>query len=207
MPLGEVLDISTQVARALHAAHAAGIVHRDIKPENLMLRSDGIVKVLDFGIAKLTDEPPSNSTSFTVRSFINTEPNNVMGTASYMSPEQARGTPVDARSDVFSLGVVIYEMVTGFLPFAGSTSTEILASIQSDQESAPLGYYANALPAEFERIISKALRKNRNERYQTIKGLLTDLTGFARQLELEAWRNNELRPSCRCVQPPGVSST
>lgn len=186
MELDEVLDISTQVARALLAAHAAGIVHRDIKPENLMLRSDGIVKVLDFGIAKLTEELPSNSTSSTARSLINTEPDKIMGTASYMSPEQGRGTPVDARSDVFSLGVVIYEMVTGCLPFVGSTSTEVLAAIQSDEESAPLGHHANAVPAELERIISKALRKNRNERYQTIKALLTDLTDFVRQPELEA---------------------
>lgn len=185
MPLGEVLDISTQVARALLAAHAAGIVHRDIKPENIMLRSDGIVKVLDFGIAKLTDELPSDSTISTAPSFINTEPNRILGTASYMSPEQARGTPVDARSDVFSLGVVIYEMVTGCLPFVGSTSTDVLAAIQGDQESAPLGQHRKSVPAELEQIISRALRKNRNERYQTIKALLTDLTDFARQLELE----------------------
>lgn len=184
LQLDRVLDISTQVARALLAAHAAGIVHRDIKPENLMLRRDGIVKVLDFGIAKLTEELPSNSSSSTARSFINTEPDKLMGTISYMSPEQARGTPVDARSDVFSLGVVIYEMVTGCLPFVGSTSTEVLASIQSDRET--VGQYANSVPAELERIISKALRKNRNERYQTIEALLTDLTAFARELELEA---------------------
>lgn len=186
MHLDEVLDISTQVARALLAAHAAGIVHRDIKPENLMLRGDGIVKVLDFGIAKLTEDPPSNSTGSTARSFANTEPDKIMGTASYMSPEQARGTPLDARSDIFSLGVVIHEMVTGSLPFAGSMSREVLASIQSDKESAPQDYYAHAVPAELERIISKALRENRNERYQTVKALLTDLTDFARELELEA---------------------
>ena len=165
MPLDQVLDISIQVARALLAAHAAGIVHRDIKPENIMLRDDGIVKVLDFGIAKLTEELPSTSTSSTARSFINTEPDKVMGTISYMSPEQGRGMPVDARSDVFSLGVVIYEMVTGCLPFVSSKSE---------------------VPVELERIISKALRKNRNERYQTIKALLTDLSDFARELELEA---------------------
>ena len=184
--LDEVLDVSTQVARALLAAHAAGIVHRDIKPENLMLRRDGIVKVLDFGIAKLVEEPPANSSGFTERSFINTEPAKVMGTVSYMSPEQARGTPVDGRSDIFSLGVVIYEMVTGSLPFAGSTSTEVLAVIGSDKELPPLDHYTNAVPAKLEQIIFKALRKNRNERYQTIETLLADLTDLASQLDSEA---------------------
>ena len=113
MKLGDVLDVATQIASALSAAHTAGIVHRDIKPENVMLRSDGIVKVLDYGLAKLTDRLPPESVDneAPTRTAINTEPGVVMGTAIYMSPEQARGLQVDARTDIFSLGVLIHEMV------------------------------------------------------------------------------------------------
>src|SRR5229473_2966041 len=126
MKLGEVLDVAAQVASALAAAHAAGIVHRDIKPENIMVRRDGIVKVLDFGLAKLTERssPALVDTEAPTRAAIKTEPGVVMGTAIYMSPEQARGLQVDARTDIFSLGVLIYEMVAGHLPFEGSNTYE-----------------------------------------------------------------------------------
>src|SRR5437660_6323298 len=139
LELSESLDIATQIASALAAAHAAGIVHRDIKPENVMLRHDGIVKVLDFGLAKLSEPPavaggPAVDTEAPTRANVKTDPGVVMGTAIYMSPEQARGLPVDARTDIFSLGVVLYEMVAGRLPFDGSNQNEIMASVLSDKE-------------------------------------------------------------------------
>ena len=185
----EALDVAAQVADALVAAHAAGIVHRDVKPENVMLRTDGYVKVLDFGLAKLTENlagfGPAESESPT-RPIIRTTPGVVMGTAIYMSPEQARGLQVDARTDIFSLGVLIYEMVAGRLPFEGSNSNEILASILNDKEPLPLARFAREVPAELERIVAKALRKRRDERYQTIKDLLLDLKALKQELEFEA---------------------
>jgi serine/threonine-protein kinase len=188
MKLGEVLDVAAQLASALAAAHADGIVHRDVKPENVMLRRDGIVKVLDFGLAKLTERLPPESVDMEAptRAAINTEPGVVMGTAIYMSPEQARGLQVDARTDIFSLGVLIYEMIAGRLPFEGSNTNEILASILSDKEPPPLARYSRDAPAELERIVSKALRKEREQRYQTTKDLLLDLQSLKQQLEFEA---------------------
>jgi serine/threonine protein kinase/Tfp pilus assembly protein PilF len=188
LELDDVLDIAQQTAFALTAAHAAGIVHRDLKPENIMLRKDGIVKVLDFGLAKLiepNDDAPLDTTAPT-RPQINTEPGIVIGTALYMSPEQARGLDVDARTDIFSLGVLVYEMVAHRLPFEGSTTSEILVSILSDKEPPPLARYSREAPAELERIVGKALRKNRDERYQTIKDLLLDLKSLKQQLDFEA---------------------
>lgn len=187
MKLGEVLDVATQISGALSAAHAAGIVHRDVKPENVMLRRDGILKVLDFGLAKLTaNESADIDTEGPTKTLFRTDPGTVFGTAVYMSPEQARGTPVDARTDIFSLGVVVYEMVAGCLPFEGSTSTEVLASILSEKEPQPLARYSRQVPAELERIVSKALRKNSDERYQTIKDMLLDLKSLKQELEFSA---------------------
>src|SRR5258708_3121883 len=123
MKLGEILDVAGQTATALSAAHTAKIIHRDIKPENIMLRRDGIVKVLDFGLAKLTERLPPDSIDTEAPTSFKTNPGTVVGTAIYMSPEQARGLQVDARTDIFSLGVVLYEMVAGCLPFDGSTSS------------------------------------------------------------------------------------
>src|SRR5207302_1041968 len=187
LQLSESLDIATQLAIALAAAHAAGIVHRDIKPENVMLRRDGIVKVLDFGLAKLTDRAPAEAvdTEAPTRANVKTDPGVVMGTAIYMSPEQARGLPVDARTDIFSLGIVLYEMVAGRLPFEGSNRNEIMASVLSDKEPQPLTRYSSEAPTELGRIVLKALRKNRNERYQTIKDMLLDLKSLKQELEFE----------------------
>jgi serine/threonine protein kinase/Tfp pilus assembly protein PilF len=188
MKVNEVLDVGTQISGALSAAHTAGIVHRDIKPENVMLRGDGIVKVLDFGLAKLIEQQPPEGvdTEAPTRAAINTEAGVVAGTAIYMSPEQARGLQVDARTDIFSLGVLIYELVTGRLPFEGSNTNEVLASILSEKEPLPLARYARAVPAELERIVEKALRKDREQRYQTIKDMLLDLKTLKRRLEFAA---------------------
>src|SRR5262249_3955719 len=155
--LREALDIATQVASALAAAHQAGMVHRDIKPENVMLRPDGYVKVLDFGLAKLTERPaaPSSDTQAPTFAKVDTDPGTIIGTANYMSPEQARGLTVDARSDIFSLGVVIYEMIAGHAPFAGKTSSDLIAAIL-DKEPPPLARYSRNVPEAMEWIVTKA---------------------------------------------------
>ena len=181
-----VLDIAVQVASALEEAHAAGIVHRDIKPDNIMIRRNGYVKVLDFGLAKLTelvDRSPSDGEAST-RVLVQTDAGVVMGTSHYMSPEQARGKPVDTRSDIWSLGVVIYEMVAGRTPFEGETSTDVIVAI-TQKEPPPLARFAANVPAELDWIVMKALRKDRDERYQTIKELLTDLRRLKQRLEFE----------------------
>jgi len=185
LKIDQVVDVAVQIASALSAAHSAGIVHRDIKPENVILRRDGIVKVLDFGLAKLTEQSSSVDPEAATRGVINTEPGVVMGTAMYMSPEQARGLQVDERTDIFSLAVVMYEMLSGRLPFEGANTNEIISSILSDREPQPLARYSTEIPHELERIVSKALRKNRDERYQTSKDMLVDLKTLKRELEFE----------------------
>lgn len=196
----EILDISVQVASALEEAHGAGIVHRDIKPDNIMIRRNGYVKVLDFGLAKLTedstDRTPSDGEAST-RVLVQTDAGVVMGTSHYMSPEQARGKPVDVRSDIWSLGVVMYEMVAGRIPFEGETSTDVIVAI-TQKEAAPLARFAPRVPPELEWIINKALRKEREERYQTIREFLTDLRRLKQRLEFET----ELE---RSVSPDSVS--
>ncbi len=178
------LNVATQLASALSAAHAAGIVHRDIKPENIMLRPDGYVKLLDFGLAK-----PMKSSALKVEtgnlSQLNTDPGIVMGTINYMSPEQARGLSVDPRSDVFSLGVVLYEMLTGRAPFEGSTTSDVIVAIL-DREPTRLSSRLQEIPAELERIVTKALRKDREERYQTIKDFHLDLKSLQQELEVRS---------------------
>jgi len=183
MDLTEVLDTVVQVASALAAAHQAGIVHRDIKPENIMVRHDGYVKVLDFGLAKLTEYQHlvSDSEAETIHA-VKTEPGIVMGTVSYMSPEQARGLEVDDRTDMWSLGVVIYEMVAGKAPFDGFTKSDVIASILKT-EPLPLTRFSQDVPAELQRIVKKALRKDRGERYQTVKDLVLDLKNLRREIE------------------------
>jgi serine/threonine protein kinase/Tfp pilus assembly protein PilF len=180
MDLHGALEIALQVASALAAAHETGVVHRDIKPENIMLRPDGYAKVLDFGIAKLT-EPASDHYELGTTAVLQTRPGLVLGTGHYMSPEQTRGQKVDARSDIWSLGVVLYEMVGGIPPFRGETPSDCIASILKT-EPPPLSGVLSDIPLKLESILQKALRKNRDERYQTIKEMLADL----RNLEGEA---------------------
>jgi serine/threonine protein kinase len=199
--LGEVLNVAVQIAGALAVAHANGIVHRDIKPENIILRSDGIAKVLDFGLAKLTGQGSQElvDNEALTQAYFKTDSGVVMGTTIYMSPEQARGHQVDWRTDIFSLGVVIYELLTRHLPFEGSSIYEIMAAILSDRESPPLSRYSPEVPAELERIVSKALRKNRDERYQTIKDLVLDLQSLKRQLEFERTHQTRLTREDKAV--------
>ncbi|HZM87917.1 MAG TPA: FlgO family outer membrane protein [Blastocatellia bacterium] len=185
MPVREALDVAVQIAGALSAAHGAGIIHRDIKPENVMLRPDGFVKVLDFGLAKPSQqETPSTSTDAPTLARATTEPGVLLGTLAYMSPEQARGKPVDARTDIFSFGVLLYEMVTGRSPFEGETTSDIIASILKT-DPPPLVFHSPDAPAELERIITKALAKRQEERYQTTQDLLIDLKRLRQQLEID----------------------
>jgi len=180
------LEIAVQVASALAAAHEAGVVHRDIKPENIMLRPDGYAKVLDFGIAKLTEQrPPSDRYEVGTTAVLQTRPGLVLGTGHYMSPEQTRGQKVDARSDIWSLGVVLYEMVGGIPPFRGETPSDCIASILKT-EPPPLSGVLSDVPLKLESILQKALRKNSDERYQTIKEMLADLRNLKGELEAES---------------------
>jgi serine/threonine protein kinase/tetratricopeptide (TPR) repeat protein len=178
LTLNQILDVAIQVASALEAAHAAGIVHRDIKPENIMLRPDGYAKVLDFGLAKLT-EPESGGDESQMddslgSSDFETRTGMVLGTVNYMSPEQARGQKVDGRSDLFSLGVVLYELITGHRPFAGETWHHTLVAI-TDVEPEPVERYAKGASANLQQILSRVLTKDREKRYQTARELLADL--------------------------------
>jgi serine/threonine protein kinase/tetratricopeptide (TPR) repeat protein len=203
MKLAEVLEITIQACGALAAAHAAGIIHRDIKPENIMVRRDGYIKVLDFGLAKLTE--PKGSTTDTeapTKAMVNTGAGTVMGTANYMSPEQAKGTHIDERSDLWSLGAVLYEMVTGHVPFAGETPTETISLILQ-KEPAPLVRYANEVPDELERIAAKALTKDREARYQTAKDMLIDLRNLKRKLEVDAEIDRTVPPELRAAVSTG----
>jgi serine/threonine protein kinase len=187
LPLKETLDIITQVASALGAAHAAGIIHRDIKPENIMRRADGLVKILDFGIAKLTEVAPSESASEAPTIIkAQTETGVVMGTVGYMSPEQARGLMVDERTDIWSLGCVLYEMLRGSAPFVGATRLDTLVAVL-EREPAPLFQLTEDKPAQLDQlqhIVSKALRKDRNERYKTVTEMLADLKSVSSEIAL-----------------------
>jgi serine/threonine protein kinase/Tol biopolymer transport system component len=194
MKLGDVLEIAIQVADALTAAHEAGIVHRDIKPENIMIRRDGYVKVFDFGLAKLTERRHSSANATMSTLLINSSPGTVMGTAAYMSPEQARGLSVDERTDVWSLGVVLYEMVSGRPPFVGETPTDVVVAIV-EKEPPAISQYITDAPAELERIVRKALRKATNERYQIVKEMAIDLRSLRKDLELDAQLDRSIAPA------------
>src|SRR5688572_26605791 len=169
IPFVEMLKIASQVAGALAAAHRAGIIHRDIKPENVMIRPDGYVKVLDFGLAKLTDttrKTSSGNVEFFPSGINHTTPGMIMGTVSYMSPEQAEGLETDVRTDIWALGVMLYEMIAGRLPFKGPTPSHTIVAIL-EQAPEPL---QNASP-ELQRIISTALQKDRALRFQTAEAM------------------------------------
>ncbi|MBI1764510.1 MAG: protein kinase [Acidobacteria bacterium] len=188
--LGETLELSAQVASALQTAHAAGIIHRDIKPENVMLRPDGYVKVLDFGLAKLLHYGPrhirpASDPEDTTRELIQTDPGKMMGTARYMSPEQIRGLEVDGRSDIFSLGVMLYELLSGQAPFQGATSGEVMASILN-REPLSLAQLAPSVPAAMSQLATRALAKEREARYQTVAELLKEIENLKLDLELAA---------------------
>ena len=173
MTVREVLDVAVQVATALQAAHESGIVHRDIKPENIMLRPDGVVKVLDFGLAKLTQQHLAGvATKPAFLSQRQTHAGSIMGTVAYMSPEQASAGEIDSRTDVWSLGVVLYEMIAGRAPFSADTPNHVISAIRQE-DPAPLDH--SAVPKQLVRIVAKALSKNPAERYQTAREMALDL--------------------------------
>jgi len=194
LPLNRILKIGVQVAEALSAAHQAGIIHRDIKPENIMIRRDGYAKVLDFGLAKLS-EPPAvaggrqTGSEDATRIQVNTNPGVVMGTVSYMSPEQARGNPTDARTDIWSFGVVLYEMLARKVPFTGDTTSHTIVSIL---EKEPLAL--ENVPAELQRIVRKTLTKDADMRYQSARDLLIDLKNLRRDLDIQGELERSIVP-------------
>ena len=191
LKVGEILDIAIQVLAALDAAHEAHIVHRDIKPENVMIRRrDRVVKVLDFGLAKLTEKRSSvltdhNADSEAATAF-KTAPGLVMGTVNYMSPEQAQAHAIDERTDIWSTGVMIYEMVSGLMPFKGATTSHTIVQIL-EKDPVPLSQFTSRkAPEELQRITSKALAKSPDERYQTAKDMLIDLRNLKKRLDVDA---------------------
>jgi eukaryotic-like serine/threonine-protein kinase len=207
MEPAEIVKLGIQIARALDEAHSKGITHRDIKPQNIIVTPDAEAKILDFGLAKLSSgdpnlaELPANSELATK---VKTSPGIVMGTVNYMSPEQAMGREVDHRTDIFSLGVVLYEMATGRVPFSGASLTETIDRIAHAQPEA-IARFNYKVPAELEVIIKKALRKNRDERYQAARDLLVDLRDLERELEFATRMEHSVAPSTSVSTPPANS--
>ncbi len=206
LPLNTILKIGVQMAEALSAAHLAGIIHRDIKPENIMIRKDGYAKVLDFGLAKLSETGAvatgSVGSEDATRVQVNTSPGMVMGTVSYMSPEQARGKETDARTDIWSLGVVLYEVLAGKVPFSGETINHTIVSIL---EKEPV--LLENLPGELQRIIRKALTKDVDMRYQSARDLLIDLKNLRRDLDIQGELERSLVPNRETASPSTENET
>src|SRR5215813_8092537 len=206
LPLNTILKIGIQVAEALSAAHQAGIIHRDIKPENVMIRRDGYAKVLDFGLAKLSEPGAiatgSSGSEDATRIQVNTTPGVVMGTVNYMSPEQARGNPTDARTDIWSLGVVLYEMLARKVPFTGDTTSHTIVSIL-EKEPLPL----ENVPPELQRIVRKALTKDADMRYQSPRDLLIDLKNLRRDLDIQGELERSIIPNREAIGPIGDKAT
>jgi len=205
LTLDSVLDITIQVTTALATAHEKGIVHRDIKPENIMIRRDGFVKVLDFGVAKLTEKYATGESEAPTLKHIHTAEGTVVGTAPYMSPEQARGLAVDARTDIWSLGVVLYEAVTSRKPFQGETTADIINSV-IEKTPAPLTRYSSNLPEALEWIVSRALRKEKEARYQTANELLSDLKELRTKIEI-AKVSGQVQGGAAMSQPAPMRDT
>lgn len=231
MDLREILDVAIQVARGLETAHDAGVIHRDIKPENIMLRPDGYVKVLDFGIAKLAEQTRNeitdqysgtdpNLTDAETQKIVlnksadvdaptvfmgNTRTDEILGTVEYLSPEQARALPVDARTDIFSFGIVLYEMIAGRKPFRGHSGWEVITAIM-DKQPKPLRRYRPDVPATLQSLTDRALAKDRQQRFQTISDLRTALSNLSEEIDFRA----KLRTSKSADTPgsiPGSTPT
>jgi len=209
LKLVDVLDVAIQFVAGLNAAHEAGVTHRDLKPENIMIRRDHIVKILDFGLAKLTTsatQDPIDSEAGT-KMMVHTEPGLVMGTVSYMSPEQSEGKRIDHRTDIWSAGVVLYEMIAGIVPFPAKDVHRQIIAIQ-EQEPAPLSQQVSGMPERLEEIVAKCLAKERDERYQTAKDLLIDLRNLRRKLDVDAEIERTVTPdSPGSTSPSGPKAT
>jgi serine/threonine protein kinase len=182
LELQEAVNIALQVGSALVAAHTSGIIHRDIKPENIMIHREGHIKVLDFGLAKLTDRMSDHWNATTILNAVETQPGMVMGSPAYMSPEQARGLEVDARTDIWSLGIVLYEMVTGWTPFHGSTNMDVLAGVLKEEPTPIIEHIDNAPPG-LEKVLKRMLSKDKDERYLSSSDMIADLKNLARSLQ------------------------
>src|SRR5205085_1105762 len=207
LSIHEALDVAIQVASALQAAHQAGIIHRDIKPENIMLRPDGYVKVLDFGIVKLTEKFVGHhagaTDAFMATDSVQTESNIVMGSPSYMSPEQARGQKLDGRTDIFSLGVMLYEMIAGRRPFEGETMSDVIVAIL-ERKPQPLAEIAPETSPRLEIIVYRALAKDRAARYQSVADFRKDLRREKRRVDFAAGLEDSLMPEDSLGQTTAV---